>query len=359
MKGGLFMKKKLISCILCGVMALALLAGCGTADKDASANATTSAADETYQLTVISHDPRTSATGEFLEAWAASVKEASDGRLTLILKHNAVMAAVDESYDYVLEGKADIAWGLQSAYENEFPVTSVFTLPMLDIEDAVHGSTALWNFYKETDYMDEEYAPFHVLLLHTNCQSPISTVDKKVQTVEELAGMNIRANNGPATLFVDNLNANPEIIPITELYPALKTDECHAMITDWHAIRTFGLNSICNYYLDENIGVGTYFMIMNQNSYDSLPTDLQQILDETSAAAIQYTSIWNAYESEVRKLITDIDPRAIYTLSEEEETKLQAVAAETAEDWIKRMNVSGYDGQAIYDKAVECIEQAK
>lgn len=356
------MKKRIISIILCSILTAALCIGCGTSDTpvaDTSANGNTSADTETYQLTLISHDPRTSATGEFLEAWAASVKEASDGRLVVLVKHNAIMAAVDESYDYVLDGKADIAWGLQSAYEDEFPVTSVFTLPMLDIEDAVHGSTALWNFYNETDYMDEEYAPFHVLLLHTNCQSPISTVHEKFDCVDDFASMTIRANNGPATMFVENLGATPEIVPVTELFPSLKSGACSAMITDWHAIRTFGLNSICNYYLDENVGIGTYFMIMNQDSYNNLPADLQKILDETSVEAIQYTSIWNDYEADARKLISDIDPRAIYTLKEDEHNKLQAIADQTAADWIEKMDAAGYDGQAIYDKAIACIENSK
>lgn len=358
------MKKRILSITICSILIAALCIGCGlinTADATSSQTGENpSASDETtYQLTVISHDPRTSATGEFLENWAASVKEASNGRLVILVKHNAVMAAVDESYDYVLEGNADIAWGLQSAYEDKFPVTSVFTLPMIGIEDAVQGSTALWNFYNETDYMDEEYAPFHVLLLHTNCQSPISTVNEKISTVDDFSSMQIRANNGPAALFVENLGATPVTVPITELFSSLKNDTCHAMITDWHAIRTFGLNSICNYYLDENVGVGTYFMIMNQDSYNNLPEDLQKILDETSAKAIQYTSIWNAYESEVRQLITDIDPRAIYTLSEDEHQKLKNVAEQTAADWIEEMNDAGYDGQAIYDKALECIEAAK
>lgn len=365
------MKKKIISIILCTILGLSL-AGCGASDATKSTVSSEPAGTasssqkkaavsdgKTYELVVISHDPRTSATGEFLEAWAASVREASDRRINILIHHNAAMAAVDESYDYVLERKADIAWGLQSAYEDKFPVTGVFSLPMLGIEDAVQGSEALWNFYNETDYMNDEYAPFHVLLLHTNCESPISTVRDKITTIEEFESMKIRANSGPSTLFAENLGATPVTVPITDLYSSLLDEKCNAAITDWHAIRSFAFNGVCNYFLDENIGVGTYFMVMNKDSYNELPEDLQKILDETSAEAIQYTSIWNDYESEVRTLITDVNPRAIYKLSDEEEQKLKTVAEQTAEQWIEDMTEKGYDGQAIYDKALECIEAAK
>lgn len=360
------MKKKMISIILCAAFAGLLFTGCGTGDTSKTIKAAAlSAGDEKtdsgdkYELTVISHDPRTSATGEFLEAWAEAVREASGGRLNIVLFHNAAMAGVEESYDYVLEGKTDIAWGLQSAYTDEFPVTGVFSLPMLGIEDAVQGSEALWNFFNETDYMDEEYEPFHVLLLHTNCESPISTAKDRVSTVEELAALNIRANNGPATMFVEELGATPVAVPITNLYSAFMDGTCNAAITDWHAIRSFALNGACRYFLDEDMGVGTYFMVMNQDSYDSLPEDLQKILDETSTDAIKYTSIWNDYESEVRKLISDVDPRAVYSLNDEEEAKLQDIAERTAEKWIEEMNEKGYDGNAIYEKALEYIEAAK
>lgn len=363
----LIMKKKLLCTLLCTAFTGILLAGCAAADASKAVNAADgsgkkkagSSDNDVYQLTVTSHDPRTSATGEFLEKWAASVKEASDGRLVILVHHNASMADVNESYDYVLEGKTDIAWGLQSAYTDVFPVTGVFSLPLLDINNAVQGSEAIWNFYNETDYMDSEYEPFHVLLLHTNCQSPICTVSKRVENTEELASMQIRANSGPASLLVQNFGTEPISVPITDLYSALGRGACNAAITDWHAIRSFALNGVCHHFLDENIGVSTYFMLMNQDSYDSLPADLQKILDETSAAAIGYTDIWNDYEKEVRKLITDVDPHAIYKLKSEEEKKLQDAAEQTAEQWIREMDEKGYDGRAIYEKAVECIKAVK
>ncbi|MCD7981189.1 MAG: TRAP transporter substrate-binding protein DctP [Clostridiales bacterium] len=365
------MKRRIISIALCIAFAGVLLTGCGSSDNTGAAEDSTNTTDtsaakesadaesEAYELVVTSHDPRTSATGEFLEAWAASVREASDHRINIIIQHNSTLAKVNESYDYVLEGKTDIAWGLQSAYADEFPVTEVFSLPMLGIEDAVQGSEALWNFYNETDYLDEEYSKVHVLLLHTNCKSPIALVDEKVTTVEELSNMNIRASGDPATLMVKNLGATPVTVSINDLYSSLLSRDCDAAITDWHAIRSFALNGVCDYYLDENMGVSTYFMVMNLDSYNSLPEDLREILDETSAEAIQYASTWNVYEEEVRNLITLVNPRAIYTFSEEEEAKLQEAAEQTAADWIEEINALGYDGQAIYEKAVKCVEEAK
>ena len=128
-------------------------------------------------------------------------------------------------------------------------------------------------------------------------------------------------------------------------------------ITDWHAISSFKLNELPNdpQFLDENLGVSTYFLLMNQSVYDSLPEDLQTILDEKSAEAIQYTTAWDEVEDNIKAKVSD----KLYTLSDDERAKLDQVAEETAQQWIEKMNGNGYDGQAIYDAAMKCIEEAK
>ncbi|MCI8992515.1 MAG: TRAP transporter substrate-binding protein [Eubacterium sp.] len=393
------MKKKIVSMLLCTVMATALAAGCGSQKTDdAAAPADNNAAPETegeasaptaapetegetsapaaasagstadieltydgepIELLVTQHDPENSATGEFLNDWKKIVEEKSQGKLILNINHGGTLAGPKDTYDYVLNGTADIGWGLQSFYADVFPVSEVFSLPMIDIDNAIQGSTAIWNFYKSTDYMDAEYENFHVLLLHTNCQSPISFVGDKIETVEDLASLQCRANAGPPTTFAQNLGMTPVSIAITELYQALQTGACESVMTDWHAISSFKLNEVCKNFLDENLGVSTYFMVMNKDKYESLPEDLQKILDAASEEAIAATDAWQRYEDTVRDTITSANPDAIYTFSDEEHDKLKAVADETIQQWIESMNGKGYDGQAIYDEAMACLEAAK
>jgi hypothetical protein len=52
------------------------------------------------------------------------------------------------------------------------------SLPMLGIKTATQGSAAMWELYNTTDYLKDEYKEFKVILLHTNCDSPISSKSK-------------------------------------------------------------------------------------------------------------------------------------------------------------------------------------
>lgn len=352
------MKKKVVSVLICAAMVAALGAGCGNsepADTPAGSGDAQQAAkpDKVYKITVTQHDPEASSTGEFLNNWAAEIEEKSGGAIDVEVYHGGTIAGPKDSLDAVLNGTVDIAWGLHAFYGGQFPVTSVFMLPCLDIEKATQGSAALWNFYQTTDYMDAEYANAHVLFLHTNCQSPISTKDKKIEKVSDLKGMALRGNSGPPATFIGDLGGSAEACAIGDLYSNLDKGLYGGCITDWHAIESFKLHEVCNYFLDENVGVSTYFLLMNQAKYDSLPADLQKVIDEVSADAGKYTDTWDKCQERVKAM--DGVAEKLYKLSDAERANLEAAAQKTTDAWI----ASTPDGQAIYDAAIKCIEEAK
>lgn len=353
------MKKRVVSVLICSVMVAALAAGCGGNDTPASSGSASNeggavAADDgkVYKITVTQHDPEKSSTGEFLNNWAAEVEEKSGGRIDVEVYHGGTVAGPKDSLDAVLNGTVDIAWGLQSFYAGQFPVTEVFMLPCIDIEQATVGSEAIWNFYNSTDYMDAEYSAYHVLFLHTNCQSPISTVSKKIEAVSDMKGLALRGNAGPPVSFITNFGGSAEACSINDLYSNLDKGVYDGCITDWHAIESFKLYETISYFLDENVGVSAYFMLMNPSSYEKLPADLQQILDEVSADAGKYTTTWDECEARVKAM--DGVAEKLYKLSDDERANLEAVAKKTAQDWI----ASTENGQAIYDKAMQCIADA-
>lgn len=370
------MKKKL-ALILAMAMVFAMLAACGGGGQPSGSGdqagggtpATQPAGDQggdtqappagdgkVYTLRVHQHDPEDSATGRFLNAWAAQVEEASGGRIDIDVKHGGTLGGPRDTVDMVLNGSVEIGWGLQSFFDGVFPKTEAVMLPLLDLQSAEQASNVMWHLYADTDYLKDEYADYHVLLLHANCQSPIASKGKNIQTVADMAGQNVRGNAGPPTAFIGDLGAAAVGVPIGDLYQAVDNGTIDSVITDWHAIYSFKLYELFNYYVDENIGVSTYFMLMNQDAYNNLPADLQQILDDYSGEkALEICgSFWDDIEAEVRQTIATEYPDAqIYKLSDAERANLESVAQTTINNWIAKTE----DGQAIYDKVLELIEQ--
>jgi TRAP-type C4-dicarboxylate transport system substrate-binding protein len=350
--------KKRLCLVLAIVLGLSLfLAGCGGGGSETEGEGNGDVG-EVYQLNVHSHDPEASATGKFLNAWAAQVEEASDGRLQLNIFHAGALGGPRTAIEMVQNGTADISWGLQSFFPGQFPVTDAFSLPMRGITSAAQASAAFWDVYTNTDYLDAEYDEFHVLLLHANCESPISSKSTKIEAVDQIKGMNIRALSGPPNDFILATGAGPINVEIGELYSAIENNTIDAIIADWHIIYARKFYEQLNYYVDEAITVNPYFLLMNKDKYNSLPGDLQAILDEASgAAALDIAgSAWDDIEAELRDIILERGGE-IYKLSDEEHEKLQTIADQVTADWIEKMNADGYPGEEIYDAVMEAVEK--
>ena len=309
--------------------------------------------EQVYTLTVTSHNPESSVTGEFLKAWAAEVEEASAGAIDIEIYHGATIAGPKDALDVVLNGTVDIAWGQQSYFAGQFPVTEVFALPCLNIASTEQVSDALWNFYNTYDYMDAEYSMYHVLYLHTGNQTALATVDKKISTISDATDMAIRITAGPPATFVTNIGASAEACSINHLYSNLDKGVYGGAIVDWDCIETYNLYETLSYILDENLGVTPYFMLMNKDSYAALPEELQTIIDEVSADAGKYTTLWDDCEDEVKAM--EGVAEKLYTLSDTERAKLDAAAETTIASWIAGIE----NGQEIYDAAMKCIAEAK
>ncbi len=349
--------KKMLALILSAVLAIALLAGCG-GEKEGTAETASSAPSgddgTVYKLSVQTHDPATSATGQFLEDWAARLKDASGGRIELDIYHGGTLGSPKDTYDLVMNGTCDIGFGLVSYFPGVFTASEAISLPLIDLPNASVASKVFWHLYSDYDFLKEEYSDAHVLLLFANCQSPISTKGTKIEAVDQIAGMNIRGNAGPPTSFITNLGASPASIPIGEVYTSIDNNTIDAVITDWHAVSSFQLYEPLQYYLDENIGVSGYFLLMNQDSYNKLPDDLKKILDDNSGeACLEYCGqYWIDAEADAKKSAED-DGDEIYTLSDSEHAKLQAVADQTIQEWIDAQE----NGQEIYDALTSLIDK--
>ncbi len=311
-----------------------------------------------YTFTVHSHDPEVGVTGDFLKAWAASIEEASGGRIQFNIYHGATLGGPKDALEMVETGTCDIAWGLPSFFSGVFPASEVLMLPMLPIKTTYQSSHVMWDLYNEVPEIAAEFEKYKVLLISANTQSPVASRNIQIKTVEDFAGLNIRGNAGPPTEFIKNLGAAPVSIPIGELYQSIHNGTIDAVITDWNAMTQFQLYETCKYYLDEDIGVSSYFLVMNWDSFNKLPAELQQIMDNCSGdKALEYFyTYWDESAQGSRDIITERGD-TIYKFSEEEHAKLQAIADQTIESWIAEKESDGLPGRALYEKVLEIIDR--
>jgi TRAP-type C4-dicarboxylate transport system substrate-binding protein len=253
----------------------------------------------------------------------------------------------------VKDGSVDLAWGLQSFYPDVFPMTDGMLLPFLPFTSAEQASRVFMDIYENTDYLKDEYKDYKVILLRTNSDAPINT-EKKLESVEGLKGLHMRATGSNMIAFLQELGASPEGIPINELYSVLENGSFQGSVTDWHAIDSFKIYEVSHNYADEKLIYNGYYFLMNLDKYNSLSPELQAVIDACSgqAALDLMANAWDEETAKAQGLVTD-NGGEVYTLPAEDHQKLVDAAAKVADNWIKGMTDKGYDAQGLYDTIVE------
>ena len=334
--------------------AAAAMSACGGTDSSRSA-----AGDRVYELTLHHHDPATASQGIFFDSLARKALEQSNGRLKINVFHGAQLGGPRDTVDMVLNGTCDIGGGLPSFFPGRFPMSEALTLPMIGVETSAQATEAFWELYETTDFLKKEYSEFKVLMLIGMNYSAIGTTDTKIRSVDRLKGMKLRVNSGPPTDFAIEAGATPISIVIGELYSSLERGVIDGVITDWNAFDAFKLTDRLHYILDERITVNPYFVLMNRNSYEALPGDLQKILDgltRTPEARAAFAAEFDGVTDRMKRVITGAGGE-IYSLPAGERERLETIAENSNAKWAKEKTAEGYPAQQAMDAMVGLLQK--
>ena len=313
----------------------------------------------TYTFTLACHDPDKSGPGEFLAAWANAVTIATEGAIDFNIGYSGAHSATMSSLEDMKNGVIDFDWTLPCYFKGYMPLTNVIQNPALGIKDATVGSHAMWDLYKNSPEIQAEFADDgEVLFVWTNCTSPLSYKgDHEITSLSEVVG-NIRANNGPAQLFVTEVGGSVFGCPIGDVYTNVSTGVISYLVTDWHGIKSFSLADagVLNYFVDTNIGCSAYCLMANSDSWAMIPADLQEAIKSVSGDyLLNLVDIWNYWEAAGRFFATS-NGGDIFTPDEALSKELDAAYENVAAAWIAQQDDPAV-AQSIYDQAKALVEQ--
>ena len=99
-------------------------------------------------------------------------------------------------------------------------------------------------------------------------------------------------------------------------------------------------------------------MTMNKQKYASLPAELKAVIDENSGLA---TSGWcgktTASTDPIGRKAAEDRGNEIYTFTDQQAAVFIDKAGKVNSEWIADMTEKGFEGQKLYDTAVELIAE--
>lgn len=223
--------------------------------------------------------PRHPMNGAVFTPFAEKLEEVSGGALTVRqFAGGALNSAPPKQYSILLEGIADIAFGLPGYTGQLFPVTNVITVPNV-ASDAEDGTEKLWN---AMGLIEREYDA-KVLAIWANDLPVLLTRDRPVRTLEDIQGMKIRVTSAQDVPFVEALGASAVSQPVSVINQNLANGTIDAILIDPSAVGSFKLWEPANHLTIGFPGSGSaFFLLMNKEVWEGLSAQQKAWVDAAS-----------------------------------------------------------------------------
>jgi TRAP-type C4-dicarboxylate transport system substrate-binding protein len=206
-----------------------------------------------------------------------------------------------------------------------------------------------------TKFKPKEFADSKVLYMEG--ASPNGLISQtKVTTLNDLKGLKIRST-GISAKVVAKMGGAAVAMPMNEVYDALRKRVIEATIGPTNILISVKLGEASKYYIAWQMLTSAFYTVMNWETWNSLPKDVQDIMDEigpkyammeANAWDQQDIDGWNFGQQKAMELIR---------WTPEEMKKLRAAVQPLIEEWIQRMESQGLPGREFYKEVVRLNEK--
>ncbi|MBL4766917.1 MAG: TRAP transporter substrate-binding protein [Rhodobacteraceae bacterium] len=292
-----------------------------------------------------------------LDVWAANVERDSGGRIKVDSYPSMQLGGrPPELMDQAIDGVADIIWTVVGYTPGRFPGTEVFELPFM-MTNARAVSRAYWEMFEE-HWKDSDFQDVHILATWVHGPGLIHTKDP-VNTPADLQGMKIRGGSRSINSLLTKLGATPVGMPVPAVSEGLSKGVIDGTTIPWEVTAALKVPELVHNHTEFSgaaLYTLTFVLAMNKEKYESLPADLQKVIDDNSgmefsvfAAGVQADA-----DGPSRQLAVDIGNNII-TLDAAQTEEWRVLAQPIYDEWVADMNSKGKDGQALIDQARELI----
>jgi TRAP-type C4-dicarboxylate transport system substrate-binding protein len=284
------------------------------------------------------------------------VEERSEGRLTIELFEGGSLAARDETLRALQTGIADI--GYHSV--TELPLNLITRLPMLGISDKWAAAEIHAKLMEKYPQMVEEMGNLKVLATLGMPPEQLMFTKKEVHVPADIKGLKIIAG-GEIARVLDSAGAAAMDLPPGDWYVSLERGLVEGHNINFLAMFAFGTVELMKYHtLLGSAGTGLVVIgyVMNPDSWNNLPADLQQILAEaTTWVSGEVMELDERDQQAAIDMATEAN-HTFVNLTSEEIQQWADLAQPVHQTWIDD-NASKAPTQEMYDELQRLIAEYK
>jgi TRAP-type C4-dicarboxylate transport system substrate-binding protein len=270
--------------------------------------------------------------------FAEEVKSATNGELVITVHSGASLFKHPEIHRAVRSGQVNIGEMLMALLGNQDPLFKVDNIPFLASDFA--SAKKLWQVSRP--HVEKSLAKDGLMLLYAIPWPPQGFYTKSaVASVEEFAGMKMRAYSPTTSRLAVLLKASPTTVQTPEIPQAFSTGIIDAMVTS----PTTGVSSqawdFVGHYTDTQAWIPKNMVFVNARAFKRLPAAVQDAL--LAAAAKAEARGWEIAESETVEKTATLKAQGMQVSSPTDRFKseLREIGGIMSDEWAQEAGPTG------------------
>ena len=294
-----------------------------------------------------------------LDVWADKVEADSNGRIKVERYPSMQLGGKPpELMGQVQDGVADIVWTVVGYTPGRFPSTEVFELPFM-MTNARAVSRAYWQMF-EKQMKDTEFRDVHILGTWVHGPGMIHT-NRPVNTPADMEGLKIRGGSRSVNSLLTKLGATPVGMPVPAVSEGLSKGVIDGTTIPWEVTAALKVPELVKNHTEFSgaaLYTLTFVLAMNKDKYESMPADLQAVIDKNSGEEFSVFAGGTQADADgpARAKAVALGNNII-TLDAAATEEWRALSQPIYDEWVADMDKRGIDGQALIDEAKMLIDK--
>lgn len=276
-----------------------------------------------------------------VEKFAAGVKQATGGKLVIAVHSNASLFKMPEIKRAVQTGQAQIGEVLMVVLSNENPLYDIDGLPFFATSyDAARKLADL-----QRPYIEKILDSQGLKLLYAVPWPPQGLqVNKVINSVADMAGLNFRAYSKQTARIGELVKANPVTIQAAEVTQALATGKINSMISSAQSGVDYKIWESLTHFYDLQGWLPKNMVVVNKAAFNALDKAAQDaVMAEAKKAE---TAGWAASRAVAEATKKELAAKGIKVMAPSKQltNDLAKIGKVLLDEWLKG---AGPDGAAL------------
>lgn len=301
-----------------------------------------------HTLTISSWaSPSHSINSRLWPSFIEKIEKATKGRVSAKIVYN--LASPSKQLSLIATGGADIGWISHGYHPHRFTAASLVELPGVS-GSAEAISVAYWRAYERYLYNQNEYKSLKLLGLMVDGPMQLHS-SKPVETLNDIKNLRLRVSGDVSHTISTALGAKSVHVPSSHIKNTLDAKTLDGLLMSLEGRRDFSLNDKVPYVYEISGGFSrsSFALIMNTETFESLPADIRNILDETlfgEALSQLAGQIWDQSDAIGRAATQASEGNKLTKAAQRDTVYFQTLAREERDRIIKKAAKAGLDAKA-------------